>query len=139
MRPRDCRELGFLFLQLHGTLAMAKIRQDKFPPGGLPYQYWTFLVHEFLGPTGFEGIHFVYAAHISEMPPYVNAASIHPTLEIAMAEAHAWVSMPLIPWDMCDACREFNYGPIAPRWNIYRGDNRILNPLTYFGPSIPQY
>lgn len=58
-------------------------------------------------------------------------------LERAQLCAHTLAAMPMVARDICQACRNWAPGPTwAPRWNIYRGENRMATPPAIFWDSV---
>jgi hypothetical protein len=111
---------------------MAKIKPQYPQP---PYEivWYTMVFHNYyqLGDPLCE--HAIYAYWLYHAPEPAGAYKWHPTYEEALLEARSWAAMPQIPRDLCVYCRNLDYGPNTPRWNIYRGEDRMIVPMTFFG------
>lgn len=59
------------------------------------------------------------------------------TSDQAAAACHTYASMPQMMRDLCPWCRGFRAGPTVTRWNIYRGETRLIIPPTEYWGEIP--
>lgn len=75
-----------------------------------------------------ETLHTVYAYDMTWFPPNLMGYFLQFTLEDAMHAARTFVAMPMIARDLCFKCRNYQTGPTVPRWNIYRGENKMATP-----------
>ena len=89
--------------------------------------------------------HTIYPYRFEDLPPWADAYQSALRLEEGTEDldlvfargiimAHGWAAMPAMMMDICLACRFHDYGPALPRWNIYRGEER----LRYY-PDVQDY
>jgi len=109
---------------------MAKVRFEWLDPDGNPWNFYTYLYHDGGPPWSDDCRHSVWACYWFQLPGALAWMDGHPTLDQAFLEAKTLVAMPMVARDLCGWCRNLAYGSTAPRWNIYRGENRMIVPIT---------
>jgi hypothetical protein len=80
--------------------------------------------------------HGIYACHDDDFPTFIarDLNTYLPTLGQAMIAARDFVALPQLARDICWQCWDFDifmmFTARSPRWNIYRGQTRMLIPPT---------
>jgi hypothetical protein len=122
---------------------MAKLRPYT---GGDPAD-WIFclITHVFVDDPFEPGAyHTVYPYGIFDSPPSALNYQIVPRMqddlepmELVLARgllmARSWCSRPWMILDCCPVCHVARDGPGMPRWNIYRGEQRLPPPAVAGG------
>ena len=96
-----------------------KTRVDL-PPD--PNDWWIVgLFHAGAAGPGPDRLHDIFAAALPDAPGGTTWNKAYPDQVAAQGARDLLIILPNIPQDLCYDCRYLNFGPIAPRWNIYRG------------------
>lgn len=98
-----------------------------------PWVWLTAVYHHGGRPWEADCRHYIWACHFEDVPEPPGGMAIHTTLASAQLEAKTWAAMPMVPRDICVYCRLLAMGPNWPRWNIYRGEDRMAVPMTIHG------
>lgn len=59
------------------------------------------------------------------------------SLEDCIITAHTLASMPQISGQTCATCRPGMFNGLYFRWNLYRGENKLIVPVTEYWGLIP--
>jgi hypothetical protein len=111
---------------------MVKILHPWFDLDDNPRPFWTCVVHSGGLPWDPATRHYVWAYPLEGPWPDIAGSTAHDTLLEALLEARTWAAMPMVPRTLCYWCRNGATGPWLPRWNIYRGENKMIVPVTLY-------
>jgi hypothetical protein len=112
---------------------MAKIREFKFDPdtmeNGCLCEGWHFNGAD--GPFGITAHHRIYGYDIDHLIPSPHFLMVQPDLTSAINAALLLSKYPELITDICQWCRNYDYGVNTPRFNIMRGQCHLPKSNVY--------
>jgi len=108
---------------------MAKLPSVQYEWPQAPWGY-ILIFHQGGAPWEADCLHIVCATDIDPIMMLAEAWQWVMSRADGVAGSAHWASEPLIPRTVCKQCRNRVYGPNLPRYNVYRGETRLIIPTT---------